>query len=289
MPKNKVQTVPINKKVFQYILREKKSSIRKLGAAKEIAFTEKTIRRALNNGEMRPELVKQIAIYLNIDSTLLTGEMVKKAFSAKNQVFRKLYLSPLNHLDDFPYFREEQREFLTVKQYGLFETGGMAETIKRLLSLFEVSFSQFEKMTFDQQYDFQYELFNAMIPIIRKHFKEDAYGNTDGYSFESIINDLENYKENHDNLEYADTILRQQYIAHPPKGLTIKKIQRMSKEDLLDFDINLHMDETYNPDYISPFEEKYANYLVITEDDTDETILRKEKESLPKYLKGKTK
>lgn len=288
MPRNKVQTVPINKKVFQYILKEKNSSIRKLGAAQEIAFTEKTIRRALNNGEMRPELVKQIAIYLNIDSTLLTGEMVKKAFSAKNKVFRNLYLSPLNHLDDFPYFREEQRDLLTVKQDGLFETGGMAETMKRLLSLFEVSFSQFEKMTFDQQYDFQYELFNAMIPIIRKHFKEDAYGNTDGYSFESIINDLENYKENHDELEYADTILRQRYIAHPPKGLTIEKIKKMSKEELLNFDINLQMEENYDPDYKSPFEEKYAKYPVITEDDTDEDILRKEKESLQNSAEDKT-
>ena len=148
MPKNKVQTVPINKKVFQYILKEKNSSIRKLGAAQEIAFTEKTIRRALNNSEMRPELVKQIAIYLNIDSTLLTGEMVKKAFSAKNKIFRK--------------------------------------------------------------------------------------------------------------------------------------------EELLNFDINLQMEENYDPDYKSPFEEKYANYSVITEYDTDEDILRKEKESLQNSAEDKT-
>ncbi len=275
MPKNKVQTVPINKKVFLYILKEKNSSIRKLGAAKEISFTEKTIRRALNNGEMRPVLVKQIAIFLNIDSKLLTGEMVKNAFFSKNKEFRDRYLYPLNHLDNYPYFREEQRDLLTIKQEGLFETGGMAETIKRLLSLFEVSFSQFEKMTFDQKYDFQYELFNAMIPIIRKHFTVDAYGNTDPYSFENIINDLENYKEHHDELEYADTILREQYIEHPPKWIKKEQIEKMSKEDLLNLHIDLQMEEYYDPDYKSLFEEEYANYTIITENDTDEDILRK--------------
>lgn len=69
MPKNKVKTIPVNKKIFLYILQEKKSSIRKLGASEDIDFSEKTIRRALNNGEMRPELVKQIAIHLNIESS----------------------------------------------------------------------------------------------------------------------------------------------------------------------------------------------------------------------------
>lgn len=275
MPKNKVKTIPVNKSVFQYILKQKNSSIRKLGAAEEIFFTEKTIRRALNNGEMRPELVKQIAIYLNIDSTLLTGEMVKAAFSANNSVFRNMYLAPLNHLDDYPYFREEQRELQSVKREGLFETGGMTETMKRLLSLFEVSYTQFEKMSFNQQFNFQYELFDTMIPIIRKYFTEDAYGKKDRYSFESILIDLENYKEQHDELEYADTTLRQRYMEHPPKGLTRDTIAKMSKEALLNFDIDLQMEQCFDPEYKDPFAEKYADYPIITADDTDEDILRK--------------
>ena len=242
-----------------YILTKKNSSIRKLGAVNEISFTEKTIRRALNNGAMRPELVKQIAIYLNIDSTLLTGEMVKKAFSARNDIYRKMYLSPLKHLNDYPYFREEQRELLTVRQDGLFEAGGMSETIKRILVLFEVSYTQFEKMTFEQQYNFQYDLFNAMIPVVKKHFKEDAYGHKDDYYFESILIDLDVYKEWHDDMEYSDKDLRQSYMENPPKGLTKEKVKKMSKEELFNFEVNLQMEENEDTEFEDPFATIYAN------------------------------
>ena len=279
MPKNKVRTIHVNKEIFQDILKQKNSSIRKLGSANEISFTEKTIRRALNNGEMRPELVKQIAKYLDIDSTLLTGEMVKKAFTAKNSVFRDMYLSPLHHLDDFPYFREEQRDFQTVKQDGAFETGGMQETMKRLLALFEVSYDQFEKLTFDQQYTFQYDLFNAMIPIIEKHFKEDAYGNSESYYFEGILNDLENYKEHHDEIEYANTELRQRYLENPPKGLTREQIKKMSPEALLDYDIDLQMEKDYDSEQKDPFAKKYAGFTIIEEDDTDDDIRKKKEQN----------
>ena len=280
MPKNKVQTVPVNKKVFMFILKKKNSSIRKLGAANEIDFTEKTIRRALNNGEMRPELVKQIAKYLNIESSLLTGDMVKKAFSAKNHVFREMFLNPLYHLDRFPYFIDEQREFRTVRQEGYFEVGGMTETMKRLLSLFEISYRQFEEMPFEQQYNFQHDLFEAMIPVMYKHFTENAYGDSESYSFEGILADLENYKENHDELEYADTILREKYIAHPPKGYTPDMIKKMSKEKLLNIDINLQMEEYDDSEIEDPFAEKYANYPLIEGDDTDDDILRKTQETI---------
>lgn len=275
MPKNKVKTVHVNKEVFLYILKKKNSSIRKLGSSEKISFTEKTIRRALNNGEMRPELVKQIAIHLNVESSLLTGEKVKKAFTAKNNVFRDLYLSPLDHIEDFPYFREEQEDLLTVKQDGLFESGGMAETIKRLLSLFDVSYTQFEEFDFDTQYNFEHELFNVMIPIIKKHFKVNAYGQDGPFAFMGIINDLEDYKEQHDMLEYAENVLRPKYIENPPKGLTKTDITKMSSQDILDYDIALQMQENYDPDYKSPLETKYHDYTLIKENDTEDDVRKK--------------
>ena len=265
MPKKKVKTVPVIKTVFMDILNQRNSSIRKLGASEDISFTEKTIRRALNLGEMRPELVKQIAIHLNIDSSLLTGEMVKKAFTSKNKVFRDLYLNPLSHIDDFPYFREEQRDFLTVRHDGLFETGGMKETMKRLLSLFDVSYSQYENFDFETQYNFEHDLFDAMIPIMSKYFKKNAYGSDDAFAFENIIVELEDYKNHHDELKYADTVLRQKYMEQPPKGLSKSDIQHMSSQEILDFDKELKMVESYAPNYKSPLEAKYADYTIIEE------------------------
>lgn len=287
MPKNKVKTIPVNKEVFMFILRSKNSSIRKLGAAPKIESTDKTIRRALNNGEMRPKLVDQIASYLNVESSLLTGEKVKKAFSAKNKVFKEMYLAPLFHLDKFPYFRDEQKEFQTIKKEGPYETGGIKETMKRILSLFDVSYRQFEEMTFEQQYAFQYELFEAMIPVMRKNFQENAYGETDKYLFEYILVDLDNYKEQHELLEFADSILRDRYIAKPPKGLTPKMIKKMTAKELLDFEEKLQADDCCDIEFDDPISKKYANYPLITEDDTDEDVLRKTQEARKNSLSDK--
>lgn len=287
MPKNKVKTIPVNKKIFLYILQEKKSSIRKLGASEDIDFSEKTIRRALNNGEMRPELVKQIAIHLNIESSLLTGEMVKDAFTSKNQAFREMYLSPLSHIEDFPYFREEQRDLLRIKQDGLIKTGGMAETIKRLLSLFDVSYAQYEAFDFETQYGFEHDLYCAMIPVVRKYFKKNAYGEDDALAFYRIIIDLENYKEYHDELEYADTTLRQYYIENPSKGLSKAQIKSMSSQEILDFDIARQMEDSYDPNYVSPLLKKYEDLPIIEETDTDEDVRRKTQEAKDRATKSK--
>lgn len=140
-----------------------------------------------------------------------------------------------------------------------FKTGGIKETIQRILALFDTSYSQFEGMSFDEQYHFQYDLFDAMLPVIYRCFKKNAYGETGITSFSRIINDLEDCKEDHDELEYADTVLRQQYLNNPPKGLTYKKIEKMPASELLDFAINQFMEYPSN-DF---FEEKYKDIPTI--------------------------
>jgi hypothetical protein len=114
-------------------------------------------------------------------------------------------------------------------------------------------------MTFEQQYNFQYDLFNAMIPVVKKHFKEDAYGHKDDYYFESILIDLDVYKEWHDDMEYSDKDLRQSYMENPPKGLTKEKVKKMSKEELFNFEVNLQMEENEDTEFEDPFATIYAN------------------------------
>ncbi len=264
MPKNKVKTVSVNKKVFMFILKEKNSSIRKLGSDDDIKFTEKTIRRALNTGEMRPELVKQIANKLDIDSSLLTGEMVKEAFTCKDRDKMYLYLDPLSHLQDFPYFREESRELTEIKSDGLFETGGFKETMKRILSLFDVSYKQYEKLNSDTKLQFEHDLYESMFPVIRKYFKENAYGDHDVTAFIRSLYELDELKERLKELEYADKELRKKFLDNPPKGLTKSDIEKMSSEDILEYEYALEAAEAYDPNDISPFPsifEKYSDIM----------------------------
>ena len=108
MPKGFVETDHVNKDVFMQVLKLKKTSIRRLDEELSIECSDKTIRRSLNNGKMRRQYIEQIAKYLDVDSRLLTGELVEGAFHTTNSVIRELYLNPLTHIEDFPYFREEQ-------------------------------------------------------------------------------------------------------------------------------------------------------------------------------------
>lgn len=80
MPKGFVETDHVNKDVFMQVLKLKKTSIRRLDEELSIECSDKTIRRSLNNGKMRRQYIEQIAKYLDVDSRLLTGELVEGAF-----------------------------------------------------------------------------------------------------------------------------------------------------------------------------------------------------------------
>lgn len=231
MPKGMVNTISVNKDVFLYVLKQKGYSIRKLGEEPSIMCSEKTIRRELNEKKgLRPQYIDQIARFINVDSKLLTGELVKKAFYEKDKTWRHIYLQPLNHIENFPYFREEQDALKKEK---------MEETLKRVLSLFEVSYSQFQNKDFEEQYDFQHDLLNAILPVMYKHFDRDGYGDESRQSFEKIIYDLESYKEDYYERQYADTVVRKKFLSKPPKGYSVKDIKKMSTDDLIALDMSI--------------------------------------------------
>ena len=231
MPKNVVKIKPVNKEIFFRIIKEKGSSIRKLGNTEGIDCSEKTIRRELNTrGGLREQYLDQIARYLDVDSRLLSGELVKKAFSTTDKSMKNLYLSPMAHIEDYPYFREEQDRLR--KEH-------IDETLKRILSLFEVSYEQFKAKTFEEQYDFQHDLLSAILPVMYKHFDRDGYGDTGRISFESIIVSLEYYRDDYYEREYADTTLREKFMQSLPEGYTPKQIKKMSPDELIGLDMYL--------------------------------------------------
>lgn len=234
MPKNKCATIHVNKMVFMYVLKKKKSSIRKLGMESSVGCSEKTIRRQLNNEEMRDQYVERIAKFLNVDPRLLTGELVKKAFETTDnetdneKELRKLYLQPLNYIEDYPYFCEENRYYST----------RIDEVLHPLLTILNISFEQYENKTEDQKYEFQHDLFSAVRTVIYKHFTENGYGGPLG-SRPTVIDWIELEKEDRDIYKYADSILREKYCNNPPKGFSKKAIEKMSAYDLICLDQSL--------------------------------------------------
>jgi len=234
MPKGYVKTDSVNKNVFMQILKLKKISIRQLDEELSVECSDKTIRRSLNNGQMRRQYIEQIAKFLDVDSRLLTGELVKKTFYTTNPIMQEFYLNPLTHIEDFPYFREEQERLRQEK---------IGETLKRVLSLFEISYKQFEEKDFEEQYSFQYDLFNAILPVIYKHFREDGYGDAKMYNCQRIISELEDYYEWVEEQKYADSVLRARFTKLVPEGYTKSEIEKMTPDELLGIDLDLQIKE----------------------------------------------
>ena len=232
MPKGKIYKVPVDKLIFKSIINECGSSIIKLGKCEDIDCTERTIRRSLNEGKMTPCFLDQIAKHLDVDSRLLSGELHKKSESYCDDFLRKIYLAQLR-IDLYPYYRKREAD-LNKKP--------IRELLEHILSLFEISISQFEKMDFESQYLLQHDLFDALIPVIRKHFTMDAYGRKDMPNLEKIILDLENFRDDYYLHLYAEEVLRKKFSEQPPLGKSKADIRRMSAEGL----IALDMDSNHN-------------------------------------------
>ncbi len=228
MPKNHVRKDIVYKHIFMEVLKQTGHSIRELGKVGQdkIKASDKTIRRQLNEGKMRPDYIKEIAEYINVDSRVLTGTMI----------IRDGYINtyPLAHLDEYPFSREEVESLRRER---------IKEFLSRVLALFNRSYSQFEKMNFEEQYSFQKELLEAILPVVRKHFKSDVLGNENYNEDDRIIVELENSLEDHYLYMSADTTLRQQFLDNPPEGYTKKQIEELTPEELIGLDLYLQYKE----------------------------------------------
>ena len=227
MPKGIIYKIQVDKPVFMAVVHECGSSIIKLGACEEIDCTERTIRRALNEGKMTPCFLGQIARHLDVDPHLLSGELHRKADSYNDEFLRSLYLAQLN-AKNYPYSRKRKADL---------NKQPVEELLEQILALFEISFSQYEEMDFEAQYLLQHDLLDSLFPVIRKHFQVDAYGRKDMPDLEKIISDLENFRDDHYLHIYAEEILRKRFLDHPPLGKTKVEIYRMSAEELVGLDM----------------------------------------------------
>ncbi|AWW28435.1 MULTISPECIES: hypothetical protein [unclassified Acetobacterium] len=254
MPKNKIYKKIIDKKIFRDVLKYKKSSIRKLGEVHEIDCTERTIRRSLNEGKMTPKFLEQIAKYLDIDPKFLSGQLHRERRemieTLKNKTLGENFFYNL-HPAEYPYFRKEQDDLLKES---------ITVFLKKLFSLFDISYAQFEEMDFKKQYEVQHDLFEAIKTVISKHFEQDGYGNKYMFNLDKITSDLENYYENYYIQKNADEQLREKFLSNPPKGYTKNKILTMTPEELIDLD----MWKDYKPSEDKlMFDKKYEEYEIL--------------------------
>lgn len=230
MPKGKIKKEQINKTIFMSIIKECGSSIIKLGECEEIECTERTIRRSLNEGKITSRYLDQIAKYLDIDPRLLSGELHLQVKFIHDNFLKELYLKSLK-IDNFPYYRKIKTDL---------DNQPLKNVLERIFSIYDISYNQFEALDFEDQYQFQIDLFEAIIPVIRKHFKTDAYGNEEMPNIEKVFFDLDCYRDNHYLHLYADNVLRKKFLENIPSGLSKTKILKMSPEELIDLDIQFN-------------------------------------------------
>lgn len=230
MPKGLVETEPVNKEIFMQVLARKNSSIRQLDEAIEVECSDKTMRRSLNKGKMRKQYIEQIARYLDVDPRLLTGELVKNASRTTDPLLKKIYMRPLNHIEEYPYFRAE-REKISLETVD--------ETVERILSIVGISPSQFTEKGSEDQYEFERDLFSAILPVIYKHFSGDGYGDPEMTESQRIIVNLEEQHTSALEQNYANNILRKRLLEKVPEGFTKKQIEKMSTEELINLDFSL--------------------------------------------------
>ena len=227
MPKGITNKSPVNKAVFMSVVKACGSSIIKLGECGNIACTERTIRRSLNEGKMTPTFLDQIARHLDVDPRLLSGELHKQADSYGDDFLKSMCLAQLRP-ENHPYYRKRKSDL---------DKQPVGQLLEQILALFEISFSQFESLDFEAQYLLQHDLFDALVPVIRKHFKVDAYGRNDMPNLEKIIFDLESFREDYYLHLYAEEVLRKKFIKQPPIGKSKTDIRRMDAEELIALDM----------------------------------------------------
>lgn len=238
--------VTIDKDFFMKTLKEKKSSIRKLGKNRNVINTERTIRRALNAGKMSRGLLDSIAKELDVYPAFLSGKIYLSICSKKDDVLRHVALSSLR-INNYPYFMKEKGEY----QINYF--------LKNVLMLYDISLTQYENFPFERKIEFLRALDTAMVPVIDHFFIQDAYGN-DGLpnlQFNSIH--IDQYEEEH----YMNIWLQQrkeEFISHPPKWRTSKDIEKMSLSEIQALDMELETGDFVHDDY-DPFAEKYKHHL----------------------------
>lgn len=182
MSNQKTKKVPVNKHRFMEVLKHRNCSIRKLGNAyDEIQRTEKTIRRCLDKGAMTPDLLDNIAKYLDVHPDYLSGIYDQNADRIEDAYLSFLFRSSIKP-EKYPYLLKS-RSNIDYNSY-----------FENILTMNNITMEQFRTLPPMERIMFRQEMAFAILQVIAKHFSHDSLGNdmADELSYyEAFINDFD--------------------------------------------------------------------------------------------------
>lgn len=145
-----------------------KISIRQLGASEGgVGRSEKTIRRAKSDGEIKPELIEALAKRLDVAPDYLRGEydciyeQFADNFTGKQ---REAYLKTMLAPERFPYYMGRNKTML----YDNYMDG--------ILMLHDISHRQYNELSPEKRRQFQIDIEQAIGSVIKKYFTHDGQG-----------------------------------------------------------------------------------------------------------------
>ncbi|MDO5784065.1 MAG: hypothetical protein Q4P20_03260 [Eubacteriales bacterium] len=147
-----------------------KVTIQQLGKSVDeggVGWSEKTIRRAKHDGEIRHELLEALAKRLDVTSDYLAGEydqffeQIADGFNGKQkEAYLKVMLAP----ERYPYHLGQNK----TKLYDAYMDG--------ILMLHDIARRQYEELSPETQRQFALEIEQVVCPVISKYFDCDAMG-----------------------------------------------------------------------------------------------------------------
>lgn len=163
MANKETKKIPINYDRFMLTIKEKGTSIRKLGKERVIDRDEKTIRRYLAAKEMPPELLDRIARFIDVEPAYLAGEYdayyerVKDSSKNPAELYRLLTDS-----SRYPYYSKVRKE-IDYKDY-----------LRQTLATQNITEDQYIQLSADDRIRFQFKMAKAVDSVIRQYFSKDA-------------------------------------------------------------------------------------------------------------------
>lgn len=156
---------PINKERFIEVLKLRNCSIRQLGKAYDvIERTEKTIRRCLDSGEMPPDLLNNIAKYLDVHPEYLSGKYDEKADKIEDAYLRSLSRSFIKP-EKYPYLLKAKSDI------------GYTSYFESILTMNDIAIELFHTLPPMERVIFRQELVVAILSVIAQHLTHDSLGN----------------------------------------------------------------------------------------------------------------